>query len=135
MPQHRRRFLQHLAVASAALSSGRLMAAPKSQKTATIDTGHANLAAHVGRDFSAQSTTTTTTLKLTDVVRPKTLKGYPDLAKSRAQSFTLIFRGDEETKLPEGTYTLSAIGVAPFEAFMSPIHGNQRDYQVVFNRI
>jgi hypothetical protein len=135
MPQHRRHFLQHLALAAAALSSGRLLAAPKASSAKNSGTGYATFAANVGRDFSARASASMTTLKLTDVVRPKTLKGYPDVAKSREQSFTLIFRVEEGTKLPEGIYTLSAIGVAPFEAFVSPIYGNQRDYQVVFNRI
>ena len=135
MSQPRRRFLQQFALATAALALGRTQLAQAGAKPAD-GPGYSAFARQVGHDFIAtRASSATAVLKLADVSRPRSLKGYPDLARAREQCFTLVFEGDAATPLPEAIYTLSAIGVGPFEAFMSPVGASGRRYQVVFNRI
>lgn len=135
MSQPRRRFLQQFALATAALAFGRAQLAQAGAKPAD-GPGYSAFAPQVGHDFIAtRASSATTVLKLAKVGRPRSLKGYPDLARAREQCFTLVFEGDAATPLPEEIYTLSGIGIAPFEAFMSPFGDSGRHYQVVFNRI
>jgi hypothetical protein len=135
MSQPRRRFLQQLALATAALACGRAELAQAGTK-AVGGSGYSAFEPLVGHDFVAtHAGGTTAVLKLAGISRPRSLKGYPDPAKAREQCFTLVFEGDAAMPLPEQTYTLSAIGAAPFEAFMSPLGDGGRRYQVVFNRI
>lgn len=134
MSQPRRRFLQQLVLASGALAFGRVRAGSNDAKPAG-EPGYSAFATQIGHDFTARTAATMATLKLAEVARPKNLRGYPDAAKSREQNFTLVFKGEAATRLPEGIYTLSAVGVAPFDAFLSPIRGDKLSYQVVFNRI
>lgn len=134
MSQPRRRFLQQFALATAALAFGRSELAHAGAKA--VDGDHAAFARQVGRDFVAtHASGTTAVLKLAKVSQPRSLKGYPDPVRAREQCFTLVLEGDAATPLPEEIYTLSAMGIAPFEAFMSPFGNDRRHYQVVFNRI
>jgi hypothetical protein len=73
-------------------------------------------------------------LALAKVVPLKSAKSYADERIARAQCFTLVFRSAERSSLPEGIYDFSASGVSTFQAFISPILGDGRTYQVVFNR-
>lgn len=134
MSQPRRRFIQQFALATAALAFGR---AGLTQAGAKEVDGpdYSAFAQQVGRDFVATGRGATTVLKLAAVSRPASLKGYPDPARAREQCFTLVFEGDAATPLPQETHTLSAIGMAPFEAFISPIGDGGNRYQAVFNRI
>lgn len=139
MSQPRRRFLQQLALAGVALALGRAHAAPADAKGAPAqDTtpGYSAFAALVGREFSARhETLPTASLELAEVLRPRSLRGYPDVAKAREQCFTLIFRGEAGQHLAQGIYRLDAPGLAGFDAFMSPVESDGGSYQVVFNRI
>ncbi|MEO7063063.1 MAG: hypothetical protein ABI082_04715 [Dokdonella sp.] len=138
MSQPRRRFLQQIALVCTALVLERAHAAPSQSKdTATKEDalGYATFAALVGREFNVTRETSNATLKLAEVVRPKSLRSYPNVAKSREKCFTLIFKGDADRRLPEGIYRVGAIGLASFDAFMSPVGNTGVGYQVVFNRI
>ena len=134
MSQPRRRFIQQFALATAAFAFGRTGLAQAGAKD--VDgPGYSAFAPQVGRDFVATGRGATTVLKLAAVRRRGSLKGYPDPAKAREQCFTLVFEGDAATPLAQETYTLSAIGLAPFEAFISPLGDGGIRYQAVFNRI
>lgn len=134
MSQPRRRFLQQFVLATTVLAFGRSQLAHAGAKA--VDGDHAAFARHVGREIVAtHASGTTAVLKLAKVSRPRSLKGYPDPVKAREQCFTLVLEGDAATPLPEEIYTLSAIGIGPFDAFMSPFGDDGRHYQVVFNRI
>lgn len=135
MSQPRRRFLQQFALASAALACGRAPLA-LAGSSSVGDAGYSSFAPRVGHDFMAtRASGETAVLKLAKVDRPRSFVGYPDPTRAREQCFTLVFEADAANPLPDAIYTLSAIGVAPFEAFMSPLGDSGRRYQVVFNRI
>jgi hypothetical protein len=137
--QHlRRRFLHQLSLAAAALAFGKVQAA---SRLGTIPVSKAGLGCSaflplVGHDFSvARATALLGTLRLVEVARLPNPSGYPDPAKALEQCFTLVFEAQTKVPLAEGMYTLSAGKFVPFDAFMSPIRGDGRSYQVVFNRI
>lgn len=138
MPQPRRHFIQQFALAGVALALGRAHAAPAGAKSAPAqDTtpGYSTFAALVGRAFSVrQEASPTTSLELAEVLRPRSLRGYPNTEKAREQCFTLIFRGEAGQPLPQGIYRLDTPGLAGFDAFMSPVDRDGDCYQVVFNR-
>lgn len=138
MPQPRRRFLQQLALAGVALTLGRTHAAQAAAKDAAQggEPGYSAFAALVGREFNAtREASPMASLKLAEVLRLKSLRGYADAAKAREHCFTLIFRGEAGQRLPEGIYRLGTTGLASFDAFMSPVGGDGISYQVVFNRV
>ena len=141
MSQHRRRqFLRLVGAAAAvcALGESSLVAAAAKGASATSrsDLDYPSFSQQVGKDFHlARDGKPALDLALAKVVPLKTAKGYADERKARAQCFTLVFRSGEPTALPEGIYDFSAAGVAGFQAYISPINGDGRSYQVVFNRI
>ena len=133
MSQPRRRFLQQFALATAALA---IVRAPLAQAAATVPSqmGYATFAAQVGRRFTATDASgSTTVLTLAKVSRARALSAQRDPALAREHSFTLVFECDAGTSLPEAIYTLGAVDVESFEAFVSPF-GDAGRYQVVFNR-
>lgn len=135
MPQHRRRFLQQLAVATAVVASARVSrayAGPDWKDGPRLDA----FTGRLGADFTAtHGSGATTVLKLAEVARPRSFAGYPDPVRASELCFTLVFDCDAGAALPEAIYTLDAPGIASFEAFMSPVGKSGRRYQVVFNRI
>lgn len=134
----RRRFVQQLAVAGVALAFGRgSVAATERSATVAVGPVYSAFTGRIGHRFSLTSETAgNATLKLAEVDRPKQLRGYPDAAKARELCFTLVFDGDADSRLAEGIYRFSAVGMEPFDAFVSPLRGEKTlRYQVVFNRI
>jgi len=138
MPQDRRRFLGHAAVAAAALftlgRSGLSIAATVGATSPGF--GLRALQGMVGRTFTLeQAHGSTASLRLAQVVPLKKTTGYADAALAREQCFTLVFQSAQRSTLAEGIYEFSSEGLAPFSAFMSPIRGDGVSYQVVFGRI
>jgi hypothetical protein len=144
MSQLRRRFLQQVGAAAAVLvlgksadvlaASSKKPAAAKAQASSG-DLSVAAFAPLVGRAFQLEHDgNKALDLKLSKVVPLKSTKGYADEAKARENAFTLVFQSAEKSSLSEGIYDFSTSGRATFSAFMSPILGDGRSYQVVFNR-
>lgn len=135
MSQPRRRFLQQLALAGAVIALGRAHAAPAAHKRAAV-ADYEVFAAMVGHDFDVTCESSSGVIKLTEVVRPANLRVHPDPSRAHNECFTLIFEGDPNPpRLPDGIYRIGAGGMAPFEAFMSPVGRSGSGYQIVFNRI
>jgi hypothetical protein len=140
MSQHRRQFLRLFGAATALLAVGdfRVLAAapakhPSAKSLAEMD--YSAFAQLVGSGFRlARDGKPALDLKLAKVVPLKSAKGYADERAARAQCFTLIFRSAQASSLPEGLYDFSSTGLATFPAYISPILGDGRSYQVVFNR-
>ena len=140
MPQLRRRFLQQLGLAAAAsLALGKVQAATRAIGIAPViksGLGYSAFLQHVGHDFTAmRESTPTATLRLIEIVQLSNPSGYPDPFAALEQCFTLVFESQTKRLLPEGMYSLSAGKLGAFDAFVSPIRGDNRSYQVVFNRI
>jgi len=140
MSQPRRQFLRLLGASAAMLALGEsnwvaaASATPSSAKNLS-EMDYSSFAHLVGKGFRlARDGKPALDLALAKVVPLKTAKGYADERAARAQCFTLVFRSAERSSLPEGIYDFSASGVATFQAFISPILGDGRSYQVVFNR-
>jgi hypothetical protein len=140
MSQPRRQFLRLVGAAAAlcALGESTLVAAAatKSESAKSLtEMGYSSFARLVGKGFRlARDGKPALDLALAKVVPLTNAKGYADERVARAQCFTLVFRSAGRSALPEGIYDFSVGGVAPFQAFMSPILGDGRSYQVVFNR-
>ncbi|WP_395684408.1 DUF6916 family protein [Dokdonella sp.] len=140
MSQPRRQFLRLFGVSAAmfALGESSLVAAA-SAKTSSAknlsEMDYSSFAQLVGKGFRlARDGKPAVGLQLAKVVPLKSAKGYADERIARAQCFTLVFRSAERSALPEGIYDFSVSGVQTFQAFISPILGDGRSYQVVFNR-
>lgn len=140
MPQPRRQFLRLAGASVAMLAFGKTtLVAAASAKAASAknlsEMDYASFAQLVGQGFRlARDGKPALDLALAKVVPLKSTKGYSDERSARAQCFTLVFRSAERSALPEGIYDFSASGVQTFQAFISPILGDSRSYQVVFNR-
>lgn len=141
MSQPRRHFLRLIGVGAAMLALGEssLVAAAPAKSVPAKSLAAMDYVAFtqlVGKGFRlARDGEPAPDLSLAKVVPLKSTKGYADERSARSQSFTLVFRSTERSAIPEGIYDFSASGVATFQAFMSPILGDGRSYQVVFNRI
>ncbi len=136
MPNDRRRFLGHAAVAAAGLltlgRSGFALAASSGGSGAF---GLATLQRMVGQAFTLEREHgAAVSLQLVQVVPLRTTSGYADAERAREQCFTLVFRGTREVPLAEGIYEFSSEGLASFSAFISPIRGDGVSYQAVFGR-
>ena len=140
MSQPRRQFLRLVGVAATMLALGEsALAAAAPAKSAPAkslsEMDYSSFAQLVGKGFRvARDGKTALDLALAKVVPLKSAKGYADERVARAQCFTLVFRSAERSALPEGIYDFSVSGVQTFQAFISPILGDGRSYQVVFNR-
>jgi len=140
MSQPRRQFLRLFGVSAAMLALGETtLVAAASAKTSSAkslsEMDYSSFAQLVGKGFRlARDGRPALDLALAKVVPLKNAKGYADERVARAQCFTLVFRSAERSALPEGIYDFSASGVSTFQAFISPILGDGRTYQVVFNR-
>ncbi|MEO6689153.1 MAG: hypothetical protein ABIS07_13910 [Dokdonella sp.] len=140
MPQLRRRFLQQLGLAAAAsLALGKVSAATRAIGIAPVvksGLGYSAFLPQVGHDFTAmRAASPTATLRLVEIVQLANVRGYPDPFAALEQCFTLVFENQTKARLPEGIYSLSAGKFAAFDAFVSPIRGDNRSYQAVFNRV
>jgi hypothetical protein len=136
MPHDRRRFLGHAAVAALALvAGGRSSRALAAATVAPQPFGLGAMQRRIGQVFTLEAGGTQASLQLAEVVPLKKTTGYADAALAREQCFTLVFRSAQSAALAEDIYAFSSSGVAPFSAFMSPIRGDRRSYQVVFNRL
>jgi len=132
MSQPRRQFLRLAGAAAAVLAFGRT---PLATASAAAGNGFSSFAPRVGRTFRvSREGGPAHDLVLAKAVPLANAKGYPDERKAREQCFTLVFRSAEASDLAEGVYAFDAPGVRSFEAYMSPINGDGRSYQVVFNR-
>jgi hypothetical protein len=140
MSQPRRQFLRLFGAAATLLALGEFAPAAAAAAKASPAKGVAEMdysafAQLAGRGFRlTRDGKAMPDLKLAKVVPLKSTKGYADERVARAQCFTLVFRSEQPSALAEGVYDFSAAGVATFQAFMSPILGDGRSYQVVFNR-
>jgi hypothetical protein len=140
MSQPRRQFLRLFGAAAAMLALGEsTLLAAASAKTSSAkhlsEMDYSSFAQLVGKGFRlARDGKPALDLALAKVVPLKSAKGYADERIARAQCFTLVFRSTERSALPEGIYDFSVSGVETFQAFISPILGDGRSYQVVFNR-
>lgn len=140
MSQLRRRFLQQLGIAAAAvLTLGKVQAATRAIGINPVTKSGMSYSAflpQVGHDFTAtRASSPTTTLRLVEIVQLQNPSGYPDPFAALEQCFTLVFENQTKVLLPEGIYSLSAGKSAAFDAFVSPIRGDHRSYQAVFNRV
>lgn len=139
MQQPRRRFIHQFGLAAvAALTLGKAHAAARAIGIAPVTRvglGYSAFLPQVGHDFSARASSSTATLRLIEIVRLSNPSGYRDPASALEQCFTLVFESQTKELLTEGMYTFSGGKLAAFDAFMSPIRGDNRSYQVVFNRI
>ena len=139
MSQPRRQFLRLVGAAAAlcALGESTLVAAAAKGASAKnlSEMDYSAFAQLVGKGFRlARDGKPALDLALAKVVPLESTKGYADERRARAQCFTLVFRSAERSALPQGIYDFSTSGVATFQAFISPILGDGRSYQVVFNR-
>jgi hypothetical protein len=140
MPQLRRRFLQQLGLAAAAsLTLGKVQAATRAIGIAPVvksGFGYSAFLPQVGHDFTVmRKSSTAATLRLIEIVQLENAAGYPDPFAAHEQCFTLVFENQTKMFLPEGIYSFSAGKFGAFDAFVSPIRGDNRSYQVVFNRV
>ena len=133
MPQ-RRRFLLQLGAASVALSLGKAGEALAAAAAPSADLSVSAFAPLIGRKFELARDGASTALKLVKVVPLKSAKGYADEKRALERCFTLVFRSDAPSALAEGIYEFNSSGRLGFSAFMSPILGDKRSYQVVFNQ-
>lgn len=135
MLQPRRQFLRLFGAGAAVLALGRSAAAAAAPATSLPATDYSSFARLVGSAFRlARDGKPVIELDLAKVVPLQSVKGYADERQARAQCFTLVLRSARRSDLPEGIYDFSATGVATFQAFISPISGDGRSYQIVFNR-
>ena len=105
------------------------------QPPATSDVSYDALLPLVASDFDvADNGTKVQTLKLVKVWRQASMKGYRDPVQAMRNSFTLVLRSAQASALKEGIYTFSHPKMASFTAFISPISGDRRTYQIVYNR-
>jgi hypothetical protein len=138
MQQLRRHFLLQFGLSAAALSFGKVQAAARLVGVSPSQSvlGYSVFVKQVGHDFTAtRASVPAVSLRLIEVDQLRSAAGYPDPATAFEQCYTLVFEAQSKTALREGVYTLGAKGVASFDAFVSPIRGDGRSYQVVFNRI
>ena len=139
MQQIRRRFLQQLSLAAAVLAFGKVQAAARlgvvsNSKTSSM--GYSTFLPQVGHDFVvSRAASSLATLRLVEVAQLPNPSGYPDPFRALEECFTLVFEGQTKVLLPEGVYTFSAGKLGSFDAYISPIRGDGRSYQAVFNRI
>ncbi|TCO38240.1 DUF6916 family protein [Dokdonella fugitiva] len=137
MPQ-RRRFLLQLGAASVALSlgkAGEVLAAAPASAPAAADFSVSAFAPMVGRPFKLVRDGASADLRLARVVPLKNAQGHADEKRARERCFTLVFRSEQPSALEEGIYEFSTAGRPAFSAFMSPILGDKRSYQVVFSQV
>jgi len=132
----RRRFLKSAAIATVAAATMSLHDAIAEQLTATSsDVSYDTVLRFVASDFDvAENGTRIETLKLVKVSRPTSMKGYRDPEQAMRNTFTLVLRSAQPSTLKEGIYTFSHAKMASFTAFISPISGDKRTYQIVYNR-
>jgi hypothetical protein len=127
MAQARRGFLKHSGAAMAGLALLRVPGAAGAivapAASGALD-GH-SLAALTGRRFQVDTGAgTPVAVRLVEV----------DTRDAGGRSFSLIFRSDDAGALSEGIHGFSAEGCDRFAAFVAPIEGDGRTWQVVFNR-
>jgi hypothetical protein len=138
MQQPRRRFIHQFGLAAlAALTLGKVQAAARTVGIAPVTRvgfGYSAFLPQIGHDFTARADASLATLRLVEIDQLANPSGYPDPSSALEQCFTLVFESQTKALLPEGMYTFSAGKFATFDAFMSPIRGDNRSYQVVFNR-
>ncbi|MGN6518456.1 MAG: DUF6916 family protein [Dokdonella sp.] len=131
----RRRFLLQLGAASVVLSlgkAGEVFAAASAP--AAADFSVSAFTPLIGRSFKLVREGTSADLRLAEVVPLKNAKGYPDEKRALERCFTLVFRSEQPSALADGIYEFGTAGRAGFSAFMSPILGDKRSYQVVFSQ-
>ncbi len=131
MPSSRRRFLQQFIAAQLAVVA---MGVPtvKASGTARDAFGYSRFAPLRGKTLMVVATGgERVALKLVDVSRSKSLRGFTDIERAREHCFSLILRGDGKQPIAEGIVRIEGAGAA-FEAFMSPILGDGKTYQIVF---
>ncbi|MDR3386534.1 MAG: hypothetical protein P4L92_05730 [Rudaea sp.] len=137
MSTARRRFLHNAAIAAVAALAVplRVVSAASAVGTTSNDVDHDSMVPLIASDFKvSQGGTQLASLQLVAVNRPASLKGYRDPQQAARNTFTLIFRSEQPSTLKEGIYTFSSPRHAAFSAFISPINGDQRTYQIVYNR-
>ena len=135
MSQTRRRFLRQIGAATTMLALGdsAFAAGAAAKDLSAMD--YPAFAQRVGHGFQlAQGGKAVVELSLIKVVPLASTKGYADERRARAQCFTLVLQSAQRSSLAEGIYDFSAAGMTTFAAFISPIRGDGRSYQVVFNR-
>ncbi len=134
MRKSRRRFLQNVTVAALAALSTRLRVAKAAPAEATFAVDYDTLVPLIDKDFGVwQDSEQVASLRLVAVKGPTSTKGYGDPLQAARNSFTLILRSAQPSALKEGIYTFNNPKLAAFSAFISPITGDQRTYQIVYN--
>lgn len=99
--------------------------------SARNDSGYTRYANLVGRSLTAvDDNGRRNTLKLIEVARPES-RARAGAAHAPVKGFSLILRGDPGQPIAEGIYRFEGAGPS-FEAFMSPILGDGKTYQIVF---
>ena len=136
MSTARRRFLKSAATITVAAATLSLHDAIADTVTKTSsDVSYDALLPFVASDFDVtENGTKVETLKLVKVWRQASMKGYRDPQQAMHNSFTLVLRSAQPSALKEGIYTFSHAKMRSFTAFISPISGDKRTYQIVYNR-
>jgi hypothetical protein len=138
MSKARRHFLQGaatVAVVALAVPLRILGAAAPTTAATSDDVNYDSFSPLIASDFVVlQNGAAAATLRLVNIERLSSLQGYRDPVQAALNSFTLILRSEQPSALKEGIYTFSNPRLAPFSAFISPINGDHRTYQIVYNR-
>jgi len=137
MSKARREFLQDaawVALAMLATPLGRASAVAGTAATAG-EVDYAALVPHIGTDLAVtQEGSQLETLRLVAVDQATSLRGYRNPVQAALNSFTVILRSKQPSALREGIYVFNHPKVPAFSAFVSPIKGDGRTFQIVFNR-
>jgi hypothetical protein len=136
MSTARRRFLKSAAITAVAAASMSLRDALAERLTASSsDISYDALLPLVASDFDVtENGAKVETLTLVKLWRQSSMKGYRNPTQAMRNSFTLILRSAQPSTLKEGIYTFSHSKMPSFTAFISPISGDKRTYQIVYNR-
>jgi len=136
MSTARRRFLKSAAITAVAAATMSLQDAFAETVTASSsDVSYDVLLPFVASDFDVtENGAKVQTLKLVKIWRQAAMKGYRDPVQAMRNSFTLVLRSAQPSALKEGIYTFSHPKMRSFTAFISPVSGDKRTYQIVYNR-